>query len=97
MPSVPLAKPTLSPPTFLTAGLDTITFGTDFTSTPSVDVLSLTGPACCAVAACEGGESGPDYGCTQQTQHPTNTDRTRRRRESPKLPMRCHRSATYES
>jgi hypothetical protein len=92
MPSVPLAKPTLSPPMFLTAGLDTITFGTDFTSTPSVDVLPLTGPACCAVAACEGGESGPDYGL-----HPTNTDRTRRRRRSPKLPMRCHRSATYES
>ena len=88
MPSVPPAKPTLSPPMFLTAGLDTITFGTDFTSTPSVDVF----PACCAVATCEGAESGPDYGL-----HPTNTDRTRRRRRSPKLRMRCHRSATYES
>jgi hypothetical protein len=62
MPSVPPAKPTVSPPMFLTAGLDIITFGGDFTFTPSVHVLPFTGPACCAVAACEGAESGPDYG-----------------------------------
>jgi hypothetical protein len=55
-------KADVSPPMFLTAGLDTIMFGGDFTSIPSVHVLPLTGPACSTVAGCEGGESGPDYG-----------------------------------
>ena len=32
MPSVPLAKPTVSVPIFFTAGFDTITFDTTFTS-----------------------------------------------------------------
>ena len=41
MPSVPLAKPTVSGPIFLMAGFDTITFETTFTSLPRVSFFPL--------------------------------------------------------